>query len=54
MLTYALGRGLSRDDQPTVRQIVSRMALADYRFTSLVDGIVNSTLFLNPQGEPAK
>lgn len=49
MLTYALGRGLSRDDHPAVRQIVSRMAAGDYRFSSLVDGIVNSPLFLNSQ-----
>ncbi|MSV34359.1 MAG: DUF1592 domain-containing protein [Bryobacterales bacterium] len=47
MLTYALGRGVTREDQPTVRQIVSRMSSNDYRFSSLVDGVVNSPLFLN-------
>jgi mono/diheme cytochrome c family protein len=47
MLTYALGRGVSREDQPTVGQIVSRMRSNDYRFSSLVDGVVNSALFLN-------
>jgi Protein of unknown function (DUF1588)/Protein of unknown function (DUF1592)/Protein of unknown function (DUF1585) len=54
MLTYALGRGLSRDDKPAVRQIVSRMAGGEYRFSSLVEGIVNSLSFLKPQGASAK
>jgi hypothetical protein len=54
MLTYALGRGLSRDDKPAVRQIVSRMAGGEYRFSSLVEGIVNSPSFLKPQGASAK
>jgi hypothetical protein len=49
MLTYALGRGLTRDDKPAVGQIVSRMAGGQYRFSSLVDGVVNSPPFLNPQ-----
>jgi hypothetical protein len=48
MLIYALGRGVTREDQPTVRQIVTRMSSNDYRFSSLVDGIVHSPLFLNP------
>ena len=54
MLTYALGRGLSRDDHPAVRKIVSSMAAGDYRFSGLIDGIVNNSLFLNPQGGTAK
>ena len=47
MLIYALGRGVSREDQPAVRQIISRMSSNEYRFSSLVDGVVNSPLFLN-------
>jgi cytochrome c553 len=45
MLTYALGRGLEPYDQPTVRAIRRQAARDDYRFSSLVLGIVNSVPF---------
>ncbi len=45
MLTYALGRGLSSYDMPAVRAIVRDAAGRDYRFSSLVLGIVNSVPF---------
>jgi hypothetical protein len=45
MLTYALGRGLAAEDMPTVRSIVRSAAATDYRFSSLVSGIVASTPF---------
>ena len=46
LLTYALGRGLTHDDMPAVRAIVRRGgAPANYRFSSLVLGIVNSMPF---------
>jgi mono/diheme cytochrome c family protein len=45
MLTYALGRGLRHYDLPIVRQIVRRSASTDFRFSSLVLGIVDSTPF---------
>lgn len=45
MLIYALGRGLEREDHAEVRRIVSRMAADDYKFSSLILGIVNSPLF---------
>ena len=45
MLIYALGRGLSPYDMPAVRAIVSGAAGRDYRFSSLVLGIVNSVPF---------
>jgi hypothetical protein len=48
LLTYALGRGLERSDQIAVKQIVTSMAAGDYRFSSLLLGIVNSAPF---QGE---
>jgi len=44
-MTYALGRGLDYYDMPAVRQIVKESAASDYRFSSLVLGIVNSTPF---------
>jgi hypothetical protein len=45
MLTYALGRGLEYYDMPVVRQIARDAAAQDYRFSSIVLGIVNSTPF---------
>ena len=45
LLTYALGRGLDYYDMPAVRQIVRDVGGQDYRFSSLVLGIVNSTPF---------
>jgi hypothetical protein len=46
LLTYALGRGLTPADQSTVRRIAGQMAANDYRFSSLVLGVVNSPQFL--------
>jgi mono/diheme cytochrome c family protein len=45
MLTYALGRGLEPSDMPVVRRIVRTAAGADYRFESIVMGIVESAPF---------
>jgi hypothetical protein len=45
MLIYALGRGLDRNDRKTVKAIAKRMAREDYRFSSLVLGIVQSEPF---------
>jgi hypothetical protein len=45
MLTYALGRGVEDYDMPAVRAIVRDSAKQDYRFSSLVLGIVNSAPF---------
>jgi hypothetical protein len=45
MLTYALGRGLEHYDMPAVRAIVRDAGRDDYRFTSLVLGIVRSVPF---------
>ncbi len=45
MLTYALGRGLMYYDLPVVRGIVRDSARSDYRFSSLVLGIVDSLPF---------
>jgi mono/diheme cytochrome c family protein len=45
LLTYALGRGLEHYDAPAVRAIVRNARKNDYRFSSLVHGIVNSTPF---------
>jgi mono/diheme cytochrome c family protein len=45
LLTYALGRGVEHDDMPTVRAIVRGAEGAQYRFSSLVLGIVGSEPF---------
>ena len=45
LLTYALGRGVDYDDMPVVRAIVRDAGRNNYRFTSLVLGIVKSDSF---------
>jgi hypothetical protein len=45
LLTYALGRGLEPYDAPAVRRIVSSASARDYRWSSLVEGIVESVPF---------
>lgn len=45
LLTYALGRRLEATDLPFVRQIVREAARGDYRWSSVVLGIVKSTPF---------
>ena len=45
LLTYALGRGLESYDQPAVRGILRESAPRNYRWSSLILGIVNSTPF---------
>ncbi|MEO8256655.1 MAG: DUF1592 domain-containing protein [Acidobacteriota bacterium] len=45
LLTYALGRGVGHYDMPAVRAIERAAARSQYRFSSLVIGIVTSTPF---------
>ena len=45
LMMYALGRGLEYYDAPTVRQIVRDAAGEDYRWSSIILGIVKSTAF---------
>jgi hypothetical protein len=45
LLTYALGRGLTWQDMPTVRRIVSDARPDNYRFSALILGIVKSAPF---------
>ena len=45
MLTYALGRGVEHFDQPTVRHIAHDLAGDEYRWSSLILGIVRSMPF---------
>ena len=45
LLMYALGRGVAYYDAPTVRQIVRDAAGEDYRWSSIILGIVKSAPF---------
>ncbi len=45
LLTYALGRGVEHYDAPAIRAIVRAAERDEYRFASVVSGIVNSTPF---------
>jgi len=53
LLTYAVGRKTAYYDAPTVRQIVREAARSDYRFSSLVLGVVNSVPFQMRAGREA-
>ena len=45
LMTYALGRGVDYYDAPTIRRIARDLARDDYRWSSLVLGIVGSDPF---------
>jgi hypothetical protein len=45
LMIYALGRGLEAYDMPVVREIVRDAGRQDYRFSSVLLGIVNSVPF---------
>jgi hypothetical protein len=45
LLTFAIGRGVAYYDAPALRKIVREASAQDYRFSSIVMGIVNSTPF---------
>jgi cytochrome c5 len=53
LLTYSLGRGVEYQDMPMVRAIVREAAPNDYRFSSIILGIVTSTPFQMNVGQPA-
>lgn len=45
LLSYALGRNLVFSDELTVKQVTERAAAADYRFSAIIQGIVESRPF---------
>jgi hypothetical protein len=53
LLSYALGRRLETYDQPAVRQIVRQAAPHQYRWSSIILGIVSSPAFLMRNKEGA-
>ena len=52
LLTYALGRGIEYYDQPAVREIARRAEPDDYRWSSIIQGIVKSTPFQMRRSRP--
>jgi cytochrome c5 len=45
LLAYAMGRGIEYYDQPAIRKIAREAAANDYRWSSVILGVVNSTPF---------
>jgi len=52
LMTYALNRELEYYDMPQVRQIVQAAAKSNYKFSAILDGIVNSDAFRRQGSEP--
>jgi hypothetical protein len=56
LMTYALGRGLEYYDMPTVDQIVAQLEKDGGRFSTLLNGIIQSAAFQRqrlPEAPPA-
>jgi hypothetical protein len=45
LMTYALGRGVTHQDMPFVRQVLRETSPSKYRLSSIVMGIIKSTPF---------
>ena len=45
LFIYSLGRGVRPQDQPVIREIIRSAAPSNYRWSSIILGIVNSTPF---------
>jgi mono/diheme cytochrome c family protein len=52
LMSYALGRRLEYYDQPAVREIVRAAAAQNYRWSSIILGIVKSPAFLRSSAAP--
>ena len=50
LMTYALGRRVEYYDQPIIREIVRNSAEQNYRWSSIVLGIVSSPAFKSSMG----
>ena len=53
LFTYALGRSLDYRDMPTVRRIVRAAAADNFRFQSIVLGVVSSDAFRKREADVA-
>ena len=54
LMTYALGRGIEYYDMPTIRAILREAAKNDYRFSSILMGVVKSAPFQMKMKRPAE
>jgi mono/diheme cytochrome c family protein len=54
LMTYALGRGVEYFDMPGIRKIVKDSKRDNYRFSSIVTGIVSAPAFQSNIVEPSK
>jgi hypothetical protein len=57
LMIFALGRDITYHDMPTIRRIVRESEAQDYRFSSIVMGIVNSEQFqmrIAPEAGPSQ
>ena len=54
LLAYAIGRGIEYYDQPAIRKIAREAAANDYRWSSVILGVVNSTPFRSASGRATK
>jgi hypothetical protein len=52
LLTYALGRGIEYYDRPAIRDIVRQAGRGDYRWSAVVQSIVESVPFQMRRAEP--
>ena len=53
LLTFALGRGLERSDNPVVDEITAAVRKEDYKFSALVNQVVQSAPFQKRRGRLA-
>ena len=51
LLAYAIGRGIEFYDQPAIRKIAREAAANNYRWSSVILGVVDSTPFRPPAAE---
>jgi hypothetical protein len=54
LMTYALGRGIEAFDMPSVRKIVKDTKRDNYKFSSIVMGIVTAPAFQLSMVEPVE
>ncbi len=54
LMTYALGRGIEYYDMPTIRAILREAAKNDYRFSSILMGVIKSAPFQMKMKRPAE
>jgi hypothetical protein len=54
LMTYALGRGMEGYDEPAIQKICRATEQNEYRFSSVINGIVHSDAFLKRRGKAAR